>query len=250
MPDAITITLPDGSTRSYEAGVTGYEIAKDIAMGLARAALAVRVDGEVWDLDRPIEDDAEVAILTWDDEWGKKTFWHSSAHLMAEALEALYPGVKFGIGPPIDQGFYYDVDLGDRSIGPEDLPAIEEKMQELAREDNRYERREVSKDEAIAYFEEKGDEYKLELLEGLDDGTITFYTQGHFTDLCRGPHIPSTKPIKAIKLTNIAGAYWRGDETRDQLTRIYGITFPKKKELDQYLERLELARERDHRKLG
>ncbi len=250
MPDQITITLPDGTRQSFPRGVTGHEIAASISGGLARQALAVKVDDQVWDLHRPITKDARVQILTWNDPEGRQTFWHSSAHLMAEALEALYPGVKFGIGPAIEQGFYYDVDLGGRKIGPEDLAAIEAKMQELARQDNRYVRREVPKDEAVAYFREKGDEYKLELLEDLRDGEITFYTQGGFTDLCRGPHIPSTRPIKAVKLTNIAGAYWRGDERRPQLTRIYGITFPKQKELDEYLERLELARQRDHRKLG
>src|SRR5690606_11722668 len=191
-----------------------------------------------------------VEILTWDDEGGRMAFWHSSAHLMAEALEALYPGVKFGIGPAIEGGFYYDVDLGDRKLSAEDLPAIEEKMKELARQDTRFERRAVPKAEALAYFREKRDEYKLELLDDLEDGTITFYRQGGFVDLCRGPHIPSTKPIKAVKLTGIAGAYWRGDESRPQLTRLYGVTFPKQKLLDEHLERLELAKQRDHRKLG
>ncbi len=246
----ITITLPDGSERTFEEGVTGYDIAADIAMGLARNALAVKVDGEVWDLHRPIHDDAKVAILTWDDKEGKQTFWHSAAHLMAEALEELYPGVKFGIGPPIDRGFYYDVDLGDRTISQDDLGAIEKKMKELAKRDVPYERQEVPKDEAISYFEEKGDEYKLELIEDLEDGEITFYEQGNFVDLCRGPHLPTTGDIKYPKLLNVAGAYWRGDENRTQLTRIYGIAFPKKKELDEFLERLELARQRDHRKLG
>jgi len=246
----ITITLPDGSTRTFEAGVTGYEVAADIAKGLARAALAVKVNGEVWDLDRPITEDAEVAILTWEDKEGKQTFWHSAAHLMAEALEALYPDVKFGVGPPIDRGFYYDVDLGDRSLSQDDLAAIEQKMKALAKRDVPYTRQEVPKDEAVAYFEDKGDEYKLELLEGLEDGDITFYEQGNFVDLCRGPHIPSTGAITYPKLLNVAGAYWRGDENRPQLTRIYGIAFPKKKKLDQFLERLELARQRDHRKLG
>ena len=250
MSDRIHISLPDGSTREYDAGVTGFDIANDISAGLARNALAVEVDGEVRDLHRPIEQDARVAILTWNDKGGQQAFWHSAAHLMAEALEALYPGVQFGIGPAIDNGFYYDVDLGDRKLSTDDLAAIEKKMTELARQNNRYERREVSKDEAVAHFEEKGDPYKLELLADLDDGSITFYTQGGFTDLCRGPHIPSTKPIKAIKLLNVAGAYWRGDEKRPQLTRIYGTAFPKKKALDEYLERLELARQRDHRKLG
>jgi len=250
MSDKITLTFPDGSTREFDRGVTGMDVAKDISEGLARVALAIGVDGEVRDLARPIENDASIRILTFDDDEGWETYWHSSAHLMAEALEALYPDVKFGIGPPIDNGFYYDVDLGDRTIGEKDLEKIEQKMKELAKRDVSYERREVSKQEAIAYFEEKGDEYKLELLEDLDDGTITFYEQGEFTDLCRGPHIPSTKRIKYSKILNVAGAYWRGDETRKQLTRLYGITFPKKSQLEEYLERLELAKERDHRKLG
>ncbi|HYG68372.1 MAG TPA: threonine--tRNA ligase, partial [Anaeromyxobacteraceae bacterium] len=223
---------------------------ESISAGLARNALAVEVDGEVRDLHRPIEGDARVAILTWESEGGRYAFWHSSAHLLAEALEALYPGVRFGIGPPVENGFYYDVDLGDRKLSTDDLPAIEEKMRELARRDSRFERRPVPKDEALAYFREKGDAYKLELLEDLEDGTITFYQQGDFVDLCRGPHLPSTKPIKAVKLTALAGAYWRGDETRPQLTRIYGVTFPQQKLLDEHLERLELARQRDHRKLG
>ncbi|MEM1272005.1 MAG: threonine--tRNA ligase, partial [Bacteroidota bacterium] len=247
---SIQITLPDGSQRSYPAGTTGMAIAESISAGLARNALAIRVDGDVQDLARPIESDAEVAILTWRDSDGRMAYWHSSAHLMAEALEALYPGVKFGIGPAIENGFYYDVDLGDRKLHADDLPAIEAKMKALAKQNSTFERREVSKAEAIAYFQEKGDEYKLELLDGLEDGSITFYQQGDFVDLCRGPHIPSTKPIKYPKLLNIAGAYWRGDESRPQLTRIYGIAFPKKSELDDYLENLELARQRDHRKLG
>ncbi|HEX7071251.1 MAG TPA: threonine--tRNA ligase [Rhodothermales bacterium] len=247
---SITITFPDGSSRAYPRGVTGAEIANSISEGLARAALAVKVNDEVRDLARPIESDARVQILTWSDPEGKRTFWHSSAHLMAEALEALYPGVKFGIGPAIEAGFYYDVDLGGRKLSPEDLERLEQKMQELAKRDVPYERRAVSKDEALAYFREKGDEYKLELIDELEDGTITFYRQGNFVDLCRGPHIPSTGAIKYPKLLSIAGAYWRGDEKRPQLTRLYGITFPKKKELDEHLERLELARERDHRKLG
>ena len=251
----IKITLPDGSERPFEAGATGYAVAESISKGLARNALAVKVDSEVRDLHRPIEEDAAVEILTWDDAEGKMTFWHSSAHLMAEALEALYPGVKFGIGPPIENGFYYDVDLSEAenaagTLSSDDLEKIEEKMRELAKRNASYERRPVSKEDAVAYFEEKGDPYKLELLEGLPDGAITFYTQGEFTDLCRGPHLPSTKFIKYPKLLSVAGAYWRGDEKRQQLTRLYGIAFPKKKLLDEHLERLELARQRDHRKLG
>jgi len=254
MPDVdeqtITITLPDGSEREYAAGTTGREIAESIGAGLARDALAVRVNGTVRDLARPITEDAEIAILTWDDEAGKETFWHSSAHLMAEALQALYPDVKFTIGPPIDQGFYYDVDLGDQTLSADELEAIEDKMRELARRDASYERHEVSKDDAIKFYEERGNEYKLELIEDLEEGEISFYEQGEFTDLCRGPHIPSTGKIKAPKLLSIAGAYWRGDETNPQLTRIYGVSFPKQKLLDQFLERRRKAKERDHRKLG
>jgi threonyl-tRNA synthetase len=246
----IDIRLPDGSVRQYEAGITGEEIAKDISEGLARNTLSVKVNGEVWDSSRAITEDADVQILTWNDTEGKSTFWHSSAHLLAEALEALYPGVKFGIGPPIDQGFYYDVDFGDRTVSVNDLPKIEEKMKELARQKNTYTRTEVSKADALKYFEEKGDEYKIELINDLEDGTITFYEQGNFTDLCRGPHVPNTGIIKAVKLTKVAGAYWRGDENRKQLTRIYGITFPKQKELTTYLEMIEEAKKRDHRKLG
>lgn len=246
----INITFPDGTVKQYESGTSGMEIAKSISEGLARNVLSVEVNGEAWDPGRPIDEDAQIVLYTWNDTKGKAAFWHSSAHLLAEALEALYPGVKFGIGPPIDQGFYYDVDLGDRQLGPEDLERIEKKMTELARMKNSYVRKEVSKEEAIEYFQEKGDEYKLELIDELDDGKITFYTQGEFTDLCRGPHIPSTGAIKAIKLTNLAGAYWRGDENRKMLTRIYGITFPKQKELKQYLEMMEEAKKRDHRKLG
>jgi len=246
----ITITLPDGSERSYGAGTTGRDIAESIGAGLARDALAIKVNGEVRDLGRPITEDAEIAILTWDDEEGKETFWHSSAHLMAEALQALYPDVKFTIGPPIDQGFYYDVDLGDQSLSADELEAIEEKMRELARRDVEYERHEVSKDDALQFYEERDNEYKLELIEDLEEGEISFYEQGGFTDLCRGPHIPSTGRIKAPKLLSVAGAYWRGDETNPQLTRIYGITFPKQKLLTNFLERRRKAKERDHRKLG
>lgn len=246
----INITFPDGNVREYEAGASALDIAKSISHGLAKNVLSARVNGEVWDATRPIETDAKLELLTWNDTDGKSTFWHSSAHLMAEALEALYPGTKFGIGPAIDNGFYYDIDLGDRVLSTEDFKKIEDKMLELARQKNDFARSEISKADAIAFFKEKGDEYKLELLEGLNDGEITFYQQGAFTDLCRGPHIPNTEKIKAIKLMKVGGAYWRGDENRKQLTRVYGITFPKQKELTQYLELLEEAKKRDHRKLG
>jgi len=246
----INITLPDGSVRQYENGVTSMDVALSISEGLARNVLAASVNGETWDATRPIFADAFVKLFTWNDKEGKATYWHSSAHLMAEALESLYPGIKFGIGPAIDNGYYYDVDTGDVVLTPADLPKIEEKILELARLKSHYVRKEVSKSDAISYFTEKADEYKLELLEGLQDGNITFYTQGNFTDLCRGPHIPDTSSIKAVKLTNLAGAYWRGDEKRKQMTRIYGITFPKAKELTEYLELIEEAKKRDHRKLG
>jgi threonyl-tRNA synthetase len=247
----LNITLPDGSQRQLADGASGYDLAASISEGLARNALAVSVNGEVRDLHRPLPDNAQVSILTWNDTAGKATYWHSSAHLMAEALEALYPGVKLAIGPAIENGFYYDVDLGEgRSISSEDFPEIEKKMLELAKNKSQYIRKEVSKADAIAYFTEKQDPYKLELLENLEDGNITFYTQGGFTDLCRGPHIPDTGTIKAAKLMNVAGAYWRGDEKNKQLTRLYGITFPKAKDLTEYLERLEEAKRRDHRKLG
>jgi threonyl-tRNA synthetase len=246
----INITLPDGSVRQYQKGVTSMDIALSISEGLARNVLAASVNGETWDASRPIDADSNVKLFTWNDKEGKATYWHSSAHLMAEALEALYPGIKFGIGPAIDNGYYYDVDTGDTVLTPADLPKIEEKMLELAKNKNLYTRKDVSKKDAIAYFTEKADEYKLELLEGLEDGSITFYTQGNFTDLCKGPHIPDTSAIKAVKLMNLAGAYWRGDEKRKQMTRIYGITFPKAKELTEYLELLEEAKKRDHRKLG
>ncbi|HEY5692346.1 MAG TPA: TGS domain-containing protein, partial [Cyclobacteriaceae bacterium] len=246
----VKISLPDGSVKEFNKGVKGIEIAKGISEGLARNALSIEVNGEIWDLDRAINYDASIKIFTWNDKGGKYAFWHSSAHLMAEALEALYPGVKFGIGPPIENGFYYDVDLGDRDFGDDDLAVVEKKMIELAREKKTFVRSDVSKQEAIDFFKDKGDEYKLELIDGLEDGSITFYKQGNFTDLCRGPHIPSTAPIKAVKLLNVAGAYWRGDEKNKMLTRIYGITFPKQKELDEYLLLLEEAKKRDHRKLG
>lgn len=260
MSNQINITLPDGSVREYEAGITGLEIAKSISEGLMRNVLSIEISlkegetwtkGEVWDATRPITKDAKVKLLTWNDDDGKATFWHSSAHLLAEALEAIYPGTKFGIGPAIENGFYYDIETPEGVvISQTDFPKIEQKMQELAKQKSEYQRKEVSKVDAIAYFQEKGDEYKLELLEDLEDGQITFYTQGNFTDLCRGPHIPDTGKIKAIHLRNVAGAYWRGDETRKQLTRIYGITFQKQKELKEYLHMMEEAEKRDHRKLG
>lgn len=246
----INITLPDGSVRQVEKGTSAMDIAKSISEGLARNVLSAKINGEVWDADRPIQEDATLQLLTWNDKDGKATFWHSSAHLMAEALEAIYPGMKFAIGPAIENGFYYDIDPGGQQISSDDFKKIEEKMLELARQKNRYARKEVSKADAVKYFTEKGDEYKLELIEGLEDGSITFYTQGNFTDLCRGPHIPDTGKIKAVKLMNVAGAYWRGDENRQQLTRIYGVSFPKNKELTAYLLMLEEAKKRDHRKLG
>ena len=246
----IKITFPDKNVREYPKGTTSFEIAKSISEGLARNVLAAKVNGETWDASRPIDSDSTLQLLTWDDKEGKSTMWHSSAHLMAEALEALYPGVKFGIGPPVDNGFYYDVDLGGNTISSDDFKKIEDKMVELARKGSKYERSSVSKKDAIAFFTEKADEYKLDLLNDLEDGTITFYKQGNFTDLCRGPHIPETGFIKAVKLMNIAGAYWRGDEKNKQLTRIYGITFPKKSQLDEYLTMVEEAKKRDHRRIG
>lgn len=247
---SVKITLPDGSAREYPKGVKGIEIAQSISEGLARNALSIEVNGEIWDLSRPINSDSAIKIFTWNDKGGKYAFWHSSAHLFAEALEALYPGVKFGIGPPIENGFYYDVDLGDKPFGDEELVAVEKKMVELAKTNNPFVRSYVSKKEALEYFTKKGDEYKLELIDGLADGSITFYKQGNFVDLCRGPHIPTTGPIKAIKLLSVAGAYWRGNEKNKMLKRIYGITFPKQKELEEYLHLLEEAKKRDHRKLG
>jgi threonyl-tRNA synthetase len=246
----INITLPDGSVRQYERGTSSMQIALSISEGLARNVLAAEVDGQVWDASRPIEQDALVKLLTWNDLNGKATFWHSSAHLMAEALEALYPGTKFGIGPAIETGFYYDVDFGEQGFSSDDFKKIEDKILELARNKEEYVRKPVSKADAIEYFTEKGDEYKLDLIKDLPDGSITFYTQGNFTDLCRGPHIPNTGFIKAVKLMSVAGAYWRGDESRKQLTRIYGVTFPKQSELADYLHVLEEAKKRDHRKLG
>jgi threonyl-tRNA synthetase len=238
----INITLPDGSVRQYEKGTSAHQIALSISEGLARNVLAAEVNGEVWDSTRPVESDSSVKLLTWNDTAGKSTFWHSSAHLMAEALEALYPGTKFGIGPAIETGFYYDVDFGDREFSSDDFKAIETKMIELAKQKETFVRESVSKADAVKYFTEKGDEYKLDLIDGLEDGKITFYTQGSFTDLCRGPHIPNTGFVKAVKLMNVAGAYWRGDETKKQLTRIYGVTFPKASELTEYLLMIEEAK--------
>jgi len=246
----IKITLPDGSVREYEQGTSANQIALSISEGLARNVLAAEVNGQVWDSSRPIESDSTVKLLTWNDQNGKATFWHSSAHLMAEALESLYPGTKFGIGPAIETGFYYDVDFGDREFSSDDFKQIEDKILELAKQKSDFSRKSVSKADAIKYFTEKDDEYKLDLIKDLSDGSITFYTQGNFTDLCRGPHIPNTGFIKAVKLMNVAGAYWRGDESRKQLTRIYGVTYPKQSELTDYLHMIEEAKKRDHRKLG
>ncbi|AXE16941.1 threonine--tRNA ligase [Runella rosea] len=246
----IKITLPDGSVREYPQGSSSMDIALSISEGLARNVLAAKVNGQVWDATRPIDTDANLQLLTWNDTDGKATFWHSSAHLLAEAIEALYPGTKFGIGPAIETGFYYDIDLGGKPFSQEDFKKVEDKMLELARQKSEYKRTSVSKADAIEYFTEKADEYKLELIDGLEDGQITFYSQGNFTDLCRGPHIPNTGFIKAIKIMNVAGAYWRGDEKRPMLTRVYAVTFPKQKELDDYLHVLEEAKRRDHRKLG
>ncbi len=246
----INIQFPDGAVRQYESGISALAIAKQISEGLARKVLAAKINGEVWDATRPILTDASLQLLTWNEDDGKQTFWHSSAHLLAEAVEQIFPGVKFWVGPAIDRGFYYDMDLGDRKISEEDVKSLEKKMNELARQSNPYIRKEISKTEAVQYFQEKGDEYKLDLLSNLQDGSITFYSQGSFTDLCRGPHIPDTGFIKAIHLSGIAGAYWKGDEKNKMLTRIYGITFPQQKELDEYLVMMEEAKKRDHRKLG
>ena len=246
----INVTLPDGSVRQYEKGTTALDVAKSISEGLARNVLAARVNGDVIDATRELPENTTLQLLTWNDEDGKSTMWHSSAHLMAEALEFFYPGIKLAIGPPVANGFYYDVDFMEHSISEKDLEKIEQKMKELAKEKNPYVRKEVSKADAISYFSERQDPYKLELIDGLEDGNITFYTQGNFTDLCRGPHIPDTGFIKAVKLTAIAGAYWRGDEKNKQLTRIYGVTFPKQSELEDHLQKLEEAKRRDHRKLG
>lgn len=246
----IKITLPDGSVREYPKGSSGYDVALSISEGLARNVLAAKVNGKVQDANLPIEEDSTLQLLTWNDTDGKSTFWHSSAHLMAEALESLYPGVKFWVGPPLENGFYYDVDTNGVSISNDDFKKIEDKMLELARQKNEYTRIPIAKADAIKYFEEKGDEYKLDLLSGLEDGSITLYRQGNFTDLCRGPHIPNTGFIKAAKIMNVAGAYFKGDQNNKMLTRIYGVTFPKQKELDDYLQLLEEAKRRDHRKLG
>lgn len=247
----INITFPDGKVREYEPGTTALEVARSISEGLAQKVLSAKVNGEVWDATRPIPTDATLTLLTWDDKDGKTTFWHSSAHLMAEALEVLFPGIKFGTGPATEGGFYYDVDPGGKQISLDDLPKIEEKMLELARQKNGYIRKDITRDEALAFFQEKGDEYKIELIEkrGADEA-LTLYQQGNFVDLCRGPHLPDTGFIKAVKLTNVAGAYWQGDDTRQQLQRIYGVTFPKQKDLQEHLVMLEEARKRDHRKLG
>ncbi|HAW59338.1 MAG TPA: threonine--tRNA ligase [Bacteroidales bacterium] len=246
----INIKFPDQSIRQYSEGVTGLDIARSISEGLARNVLAIKVNGEVWDATRPIFQDASIRLLTWDDDEGKATMWHSSAHLMAEAIESLYPGVKFGIGPDIENGFYYDIDFGDYQISSDDFKKIEDRMMEFARQKQEFKRRNVSKDEALEYFRRKGDEYKVELINDLEDGSITFYESGQFTDLCRGPHLPNTSPIKAVKLLSTAGAYWRGDEKRKMLTRIYGITFPKAEMLAEFLNMLEEAKKRDHRKIG
>ena len=246
----VNIKFPDGAIRSYEAGITPFQIAKGISEGLAKKVIASSIDGQVKDLNTPITNDASIKLHTWEDPEAKSTFWHSSAHLLAEAVEATMPGVKFWVGPAIERGFYYDIDLGGKTISEEDLAGLEKKMDELAKKNSPFVRKEISKADATSYFTEKGDEYKLDLLSGLADGEITFYTQGEFTDLCRGPHIPHTGMIKALKLTSIAGAYWKGDEKNKQLTRIYGVSFPNQKELDEHLLMLEEAKKRDHRKLG
>lgn len=246
----ISLTLPDGSIREYPKGITGLEIAESISSGLARMALSITVNGEIFDLSRPINTNAVISLNTWESEDGKYTFWHSSAHLLAEAVQEIYPEAKFGIGPPIENGFYYDIDFGDVQITQNDLSKIEDKFLEVARKKSVFVRKEVSKTEALKYYSKKGNKYKVDLIDGLDDGNITFYTQGNFTDLCRGPHIPNSGIVKAIRLTNLAGAYWRGDVNSKQLTRIYGITFPKQKMLDEYLNQIEEAKKRDHRKLG
>ncbi len=246
----IKIILPDQSVKEFPQGINGLDIAKSISEGLARNVLSISVNGEVWDLNRPIDKDSKIKLHTWDNKEGKATMWHSSAHLMAAAIEELFPGTKFGIGPDIENGFYYDIDPGDYTITNSDLEKIEKKMYELAQKKLTFERTEIPKKEALEYYTKKGDEYKVELISELEDGTISLYKSGSFTDLCRGPHLPDTSKIKAIKLLSIAGAYWRGDESKKQLTRIYGISFPKQKELTEYLEMLEEAKKRDHRKIG
>jgi threonyl-tRNA synthetase len=250
MAKQITITFPDGSTKKFPKGTTGREVAESISKGLAREALSITLDDEIMGMDRPIERDGTITINTWESEDGKYTFWHSSAHVLAEAVQELYPNAKFGIGPPVENGFYYDIDFGDQTVGEDDLEEIEEKMIEMARKKSEFERLPISKDEALSYYKDVDNEYKIDLIEDLEDGNITFYKQGNFTDLCKGPHIPDTGKIKAVKLTSLAGAYWRGDENNEQLTRIYGISFPKQKLLDQYLKQLEEAKKRDHKKLG
>ena len=246
----IQITFPDGNARQFEPGVTSFEIARSISEGLSQKVLAAKVNGEVWDLSRPISKNATLQLLTWDDKDGKTTFWHSTAHLMAEALESLYPNIKFGTGPAIESGFYYDVDTGSIPLSSEDFVKIENEMIRLARLKNQYVRKDISKEEAVSYFTNKGDEYKLELIEKRGDESLTLYTQGQFTDLCKGPHLPDTGFIKAVKLTKLGGAYWQGDDTRQQLTRIYGISFPKQKDLTEYEFMMAEAKKRDHRKLG
>ncbi len=248
--DSIRITLPDNTTKECSKGITGMAIAESISAGLARVALSITVNGEIWDLERPIYEDAHIQLHTWDNEEGKYTFWHSSAHLLAEAIQELFPSAKFGIGPPIENGFYYDVDFGDHTLQQEDLQALEKKFLEVARQKNQFSRSSISKSDALTHYQNIGNEYKVDLIEGLEDGEITFYTQGGFTDLCRGPHIPNTGIVKAVALTSIAGAYWRGDVDSKQLTRIYGISFPKQKLLEEYLNQVEEAKKRDHRKLG
>ena len=250
MPEQITITFPDGTEKEFPKGVTGREVAESISMGLAREALSITLDDEIMDLSRPIEQSGTITINTWDTEDGKYTFWHSSAHVLAEAIQELYPDAKFGIGPPVENGFYYDIDFGDQTISQDDLDEIEDKIIDLARNKETFERKPVSKQEALEFYQDRGNEYKIDLIEDLEDGNITFYTQGNFTDLCRGPHIPDTGLIKAVKLTSLAGAYWRGDNESEQLTRIYGISFPKQKKLEKYLKKVEEAKKRDHKKLG
>ncbi len=248
--DFITLTFPDGTQKTFPSNSTGLDVAESISKGLARNAYSITLDGDILDLDQPLRRNGKISINTWDAEDGQYTFWHSSAHLLAEAVQELYPDAKFGIGPPIENGFYYDIDFGDTQFGKDQLAAVEKKMLELARTKAEYKKREVTKEEALTFYKEKNNEYKVDLISDLDEGTITFYKQGNFTDLCRGPHLPDTSPIKAVKLTKIAGAYWRGDVNSKQLTRIYGITFPKQKMLDEYLEQIEEAQKRDHKKLG